>query len=164
MLVTRIFDTSGKYLYFTASTNRGPRSVLPRCPLSSSIDSQRVRYSLVEHLAPPLAPKATKKRSPTQRWRQPDEKKRRRPAAGGARQRPVVQRRAIQEGSLNRSHRPRRTDQRIIALLSSRNYIGLQAGKANTIFVVELCRRLPRHLDRPDLRPFRLKLDLKSGV
>lgn len=151
------FDKSGKYLYFTASTNLGPAISFADL---SGIDHQSTRsvYAAVlrNDLPSPLAPESDEEKvqegdagtgrrgdaaseskpgetkpadKPSDK---PDEKK---PdaAQGGPSAKPPTQKepepvRIDLEG----------IDQRIVALpIPARGFIALQAGKANTIFLVE---------------------------
>jgi len=135
------FDKSGKYLYFTASTNLGPafsfaemsnfphqssrsvyavvlRNDLPS-PLSPESDEEKVKEEKPESAneekkpdaAPPAAPPAA-------------------PAAGGPPQKKAPEPVRIDFEDI---------DQRIIPPpIPSRNFVGLTTGKANTVFLLEL--------------------------
>lgn len=137
------FDKSGKYLYFTASTNLGPAVSFAEM---STIPHQSTRsvYAIVlrNDLPSPLAPESDEEMVREERKEEisnvqkageiPDEKKPDHPPAVPGEKRG------------KRAPNPVRIDldgidQRIIALpIPSRNYTGLAAGKANTIFILEL--------------------------
>ena len=138
-----VFDRSGKYLYFTASTNRGPAigfAEMSTFPHQSS----RSIYAIVlrNDLPSPIAPESDEEKvaeekkdekkdaaAPPAAGDKPDEKKA--DAPGGPR--PPAKKEA----------EPVRIDleaidQRIVALpIPSRNYIDLMAGKANLLYVLE---------------------------
>ncbi|HKQ05191.1 MAG TPA: PDZ domain-containing protein [Blastocatellia bacterium] len=146
------FDRSGKYLYFTASTDLGPqisfadlsafgsqvtrsvyavvlRNDLPS-PLAPESDEEKVQPEKKDEAAPatPAAPAGDKKPGD----QQPEEKKpdaAQGPAAGGPPAKKAVEPVRIDLDGI---------DQRTIALpIPARNYVDLQAGKGNLIYLVE---------------------------
>ena len=136
------FDKSGKYLYFTASTNLGPAFGFAEMSTFPHQSTRNV-YAIVlrNDLPSPLAAESDEekigeeKKGEAKPADKPEEKKPDgAPAAqgGAAATQPKKDPEPVRidfEG----------LDQRIVALpIPPRNYLGLQAGKANTIFVVEL--------------------------
>ena len=118
------FDRDGQYLYFTASTNFGPTT----SGLDMTSDEHDVTRSIYLAVLPnnipsPLAPESDEEKPPEPRT-----------AAGGGR-----------GGSTAADSPPKpvridfdRIQQRIVALpLPARHYIGLRAGKAGTLYVLE---------------------------
>jgi tricorn protease len=132
------FDKNGKYLYFTASTNLGPALSFAEM---STIPHQSTRsvYAIVlrSDLPSPLSPESDEEKVE-------DEKK----VEGGGKtaeeKKPVAAQPApAAKGGMKEPELVRidldGIDQRIVALpIPSRNYTGLVAGKANTIFILEL--------------------------
>jgi tricorn protease len=146
------FDRSGKYLYFTASTNLGPqisfadlsafgsqvtrsvyavvlRNDLPS-PLAPESDEEKVQPEKKDEAAPatPAAPAGDKKPDD----QKPEEKKpdaAQGPAAGGPPAKKAPEPVRIDLDGI---------DQRTIALpIPARNYVDLQVGKGNLIYLVE---------------------------
>jgi len=118
---TAVFDKSGKYLYFTASTNSGPTSGwLDLSSIDRLVTSSVYVVVLKKDQPSPLAP-------------QSDEEK-------------IQEENRPPQGPPDKSREPQRVEidfdgigQRILALpMPARNYIALTAGKAGTIFVQEL--------------------------
>jgi tricorn protease len=133
------FDKSGKYLYFTASTNLGPAFSFAEM---STFPHQSTRsvYAIVlrNDLPSPLAPESDEEK--VQEEKKPAEGAQQ--AAGatpGATPGQADPRAAAQKKEPD----PVRIDfdgidQRIIALpIPSRNFVGLATGKANMIYVLE---------------------------
>ena len=134
------FDKSGKYLYFTASTNVGPSISFADL---SGIATQPTRsvYAVVlrNDIPSPLAPESDEEKI------QPEKKEEPKPAAD----KPADEKKAEEKPAdapkppAKKEPDPVRIDfdgidQRIIALpIPARNFIDLQAGKANTVYVVE---------------------------
>ena len=134
------FDKSGKYLYFTASTNVGPSISFADL---SGIATQPTRsvYAVVlrNDIPSPLAPESDEEKI------QPEKKEEPKPAAD----KPADEKKAEDKPAdapkppAKKEPDPVRIDfdgidQRIIALpIPARNFIDLQAGKANTLYVVE---------------------------
>jgi tricorn protease len=140
------FDKSGKYLYFTASTNLGPAFSFAEM---SNFPHQSTRsvYVVVlrNDLPSPVAPESDEEKIAEEKKDaapadKPEEKKPEGAAAAAGAQasagpggppakKPVEPVRIDLEG----------IDRRIVALpIPARNYLGLNAGKAGTIFVLEL--------------------------
>jgi tricorn protease len=138
------FDKSGKYLYFTASTNLGPAFSFAEMS-NFPYQSTRSVYAIVlrQDLPSPLAPESDEEKVAEEKKEaatggQGDAPKAEAPAAGapagpGAARPPA-----------RRESEPVRIDlegidQRTIALpIPARNYVGLQAGKANLIYLLEV--------------------------
>jgi tricorn protease len=134
------FDKSGKYLYFTASTNIGPSISFADL---SGIATQPTRsvYAVVlrNDIPSPLAPESDEEKI------QPEKKEEPKPAAD----KPADEKKAEEKPAdapkppAKKEAEPVRIDfdgidQRIVALpIPARNFIDLQAGKANTVYVVE---------------------------
>jgi tricorn protease len=132
-----VFDKSGKYLFFTASTDIGPRvfgfdmSSYPHRPTRS------VYVAVLRKTdASPLAPESDEEKTAEDKLAEKKEgdkpQEAAQPAAGAAR-------------PAERKDPPRVTidfdkiSQRILALpIPNRNYVGLIAGKVNTLFVAEV--------------------------
>ena len=62
-----VFDKNGKYLYFTASTDVGPRRAGWTCRATSIRHAQRLRRRCCARTASPLRRRATRKRAKTRR-------------------------------------------------------------------------------------------------
>jgi tricorn protease len=132
------FDRSGKYLYFTASTNLGPAFSFAEM---STFPHQSTRsvYAIVlgSDLPSPLAPESDEEKVQEEKKEEPkpaeksEEKKPETPPPPAARP-PKKEAEPVRidfEG----------IDQRIIALpVPARNFAALAAGKANTIFILEV--------------------------
>ncbi|HET9531072.1 MAG TPA: PDZ domain-containing protein [Blastocatellia bacterium] len=143
------FDKSGKYLYFTASTNLGPAFSFAEMSTFPHQSSRSV-YAIVlrNDLPSPLAPESDEEKV------QEEKKEEDRPAATpdqggekkdeGAQAPAQAQPAAAGPRAPKKEAEPVRIDldgisQRIIALpIPSRNFVGLQAGKAGMIYVLEL--------------------------
>ena len=132
------FDRSGKYLYFTASTNVGPAiSFADLSSLAHQVTRSIYAIVLRDDLPSPLAPESDeekvgaekKEEKPAEKPAEPTaegEKKPEAPAAPPKKAPDPV--RIDLEG----------IDQRIVALpIPPRNLVGLVAGKANTVFILE---------------------------
>src|SRR5262245_38782925 len=141
------FDRSGKYLYFTASTDIGPN--ISFADLSGfGYQSTRSVYAVVlrNDIPSPLAPESDEEKIAEEKKdgatggqgdgakpdEKPDEKKADAQAPAGAPKPPA------------KKEEPTRIDldgidQRIVALpIPARNYLGLTVGKANLIYILEL--------------------------
>lgn len=142
------FDRSGKYLYFTASTNLGPSISFADL---SGIANQPTRsvYTIVlrNDIPSPLAPESDEEKVAEEKKDaaagQPDGAK---PAEKPEEKKPDAQPPAGQAGAAKppaKKDEPTRIDldgidQRIIALpIPTRNYQGLIAGKANLLYILE---------------------------
>ncbi|MEO6723745.1 MAG: PDZ domain-containing protein, partial [Blastocatellia bacterium] len=132
------FDKSGKYLYFTASTDLGPS--ISFADLSGiAHQSTRSVYAVVlrNDIPSPLAPEsdeekiAEEKKDEAAKAVQGEEKKAEAtPPASGAK--PPAKKDEPTRIDLDG------IDQRIVALpIPARNYVGLVAGKANLVYVLE---------------------------
>ncbi len=146
------FDKNGKYLYFTASTNLGPSFSFAEM---STIPFQSTRsvYAIVlrNDLPSPLAPESDEEKVAEEKKDEPkpaakseenkveakpadkpadkaDDKKPAVPASGKPAKKEPDPVRIDFDG----------VDQRVVALpIPPRNYVGLEAGKASTIYVLE---------------------------
>ena len=142
------FDRSGKYLYFTASTNLGPSISFADL---SGIANQPTRsvYTIVlrNDIPSPLAPESDEEKVAEEKKDaaagQPDGAK---PAEKPEEKKPDAQPPAGPAGAAKppaKKDEPTRIDldgidQRIIALpIPTRNYQGLIAGKANLLYILE---------------------------
>ena len=142
------FDRSGKYLYFTASTNLGPSISFADL---SGIANQPTRsvYAIVlrNDIPSPLAPESDEEKVAEEKKDaaagQPDGAK---PAEKPEEKKPDAQPPAGPAGAAKppaKKDEPTRIDldgidQRIIALpIPTRNYQGLIAGKANLLYILE---------------------------
>jgi len=138
------FDKGGKYLYFTASTNLGPAfsfAEMSNFPFQSS----RSVYAIVlrSDQPSPLQPESDEEKVEEKK----DEPKADKPAGekpeGDKPEAPAAPGAAGAKPPAKKAPEPVRIDlegveQRIVALpIPSRNYIGLSAGKANTLYVYE---------------------------
>ena len=138
------FDKSGKYLYFTASTNLGPAFSFAEMSTFSHQSSRNV-YAIVlrNDLPSPIAPESDEEKVT-------EEKKDAAPAAGGEEKKPDAAAPGAQPPAgpgappAKKPVEPVRIDlegidQRIVSLpIPSRNYLGLLAGRPGTVFVLEL--------------------------
>jgi tricorn protease len=117
-----VFDKSGKYLYFTASTNSGPSSGwLDLSSIDRQITSSVYVVVLKKDLPSPLAPQSDEEKIQEEGSRPPS------PPAEKPRE---PQRVDIDFEGINH---------RILALpMPARNYVGLGVGKPGVIFVTEL--------------------------
>lgn len=115
-----VFDRNGKYLYFTASTNRGLSTAwLDMSSQNASATRAVYLVVLASNEASPLAPESDEEKPEAKK---PDEK------PDPKKEAPAVTRVDLD-----------RIDQRILALpLPARNYMGLAAGKTGVLFVTEL--------------------------
>src|SRR6266545_1249195 len=144
-----VFDKSGKYIYFTASTDIGPRvfgfdmSSYPHRPTRS------VYVAVLKKTDPsPLAPESDEEKVAEEK---PSEKKdgategESGGAGEGEKKADVAQAPAGAPKPADKKEPPKVTidfdniSQRILALPPpNRNYVGLAAGKANTLFIIEV--------------------------
>jgi tricorn protease len=135
------FDKNGKYLYFTASTNLGPSFSFAEM---STFPHQSTRsvYAIVlrNDLPSPLAPESDEEKIAEEKKDQakpPDNVEEKKAEAA-----PVAPAAAAKPP--RKEPEPVRIDfegvgQRIVALpVPPRNYLALEAGKANTIYILEL--------------------------
>jgi tricorn protease len=151
------FDKSGKYLYFTASTNIGPAiSFADLSGIAHQSTSSVYAVVLRNDIPSPLAPESDEEKV------QPEKKEEPKPADkpaesgdkkaedGAAEKKPEgAQAAAGAQPPQAPAAPPRKPvepvridfeaiDQRIVALpIPARNYIDLQAGKANNIYIIE---------------------------
>jgi len=140
-----VFDKSGKYIYFTASTDIGPRvfgfdmSSYPHRPTRS------VYVAVLKKTDPsPLAPESDEEKVAEEK---PSEKKEGEStgAGEGEKKADVAQAPAGAPKPADKKEPPKVTidfdniSQRILALPPpNRNYVGLAAGKPNTLFIIEV--------------------------
>ena len=138
-----VFDKNGKYLYFTASTDAGPTtgwldlSIMNR-PVTASV----YLTVLKKDLPSPLAPESDEEKSA-------EEKKPETPEAAGqgSAEKPAESRNGVKGAKEAKAEEKKPTpvqidleniSQRILALpIPARNYIGMWAGKAGTLFLAE---------------------------
>ncbi len=115
-----VFDGSGKYLYFTASTNYGPTaSWLDMSAFDRTVTSSVYLAVLRKDLPSPLAPESDEEKVEAEK----------KPDAANAKKDDKVEVKIDFEG----------IGQRILALpFASRNYSSLAAGKAGTLFAAEV--------------------------
>ena len=128
------FDRSGKYLYFTASTNLGPAFSFAEMS-TFPYQSTRNIYAIVlrNDLPSPLAPESDEEKVVEEKPAEKTEEKK----PGAPPQMPAGARPPKKEAEPVRIDFEG-IDQRIIALpIPARNYIGLEAGKASTLFIIE---------------------------
>lgn len=142
---TPAFDKSGKYLYFTASTNRGPAIGFAEMSTFPHQSSRSV-YAIVlrNDIPSPLAPESDEEKV-TEEKKEGESGK-----AGEGEKKPAdkpdVEKKpeaAAPKPPAKKEAEPIRVDlegidQRIVALpIPSRDFIGLVAGKANLIYLLE---------------------------
>jgi tricorn protease len=140
-----IFDKSGKYIYFTASTDIGPRifgfdmSSYPHRPT-------RNIYLVVlrKDLPSPLAPESDEEKVGEEK-KEGEKKEGGTGGAGEGEKKPEAAAAAVAAKANEKREPPNVTvdfdniSQRILALPPpNRNYVYLSAGKANTLFIIEL--------------------------
>ena len=139
-----VFDKSGKYLYFTASTDIGPR-IFGFDMSSYPLRPTRSVYVCVlkKDLPSPLAPESDEEKvSEEKKELKKDEGKAAdKPDQAGEKKADAA---APKAGDKDKKEPPKvaidfdNIGQRILALpIPARNFVGLAAGKANTLFVVE---------------------------
>ncbi len=128
------FDKSGKYLYFTASTNLGPGFSFAEMSTFPHQSSRSVYVVVLRNDIPsPLAPESDDEKVTESEGAAKTDEKKAEPAQteGGA------------KPPAKKEPEPTRIDlegidQRIIALpVPSRNFLGLLAGKANLVYLLE---------------------------
>jgi tricorn protease len=140
-----VFDKSGKYIYFTASTDIGPRvfgfdmSSYPHRPTRSVYVCV-----LKKDLPSPLAPESDEEKVTEEKkdeGKKDDDKKEDKPADQSGEKKADV---AAAGKPADKKEPPKvaidfdNIGQRILALpIPNRNYVGLVAGKANTLFIAE---------------------------
>jgi tricorn protease len=138
------FDKSGKYLYFTASTDIGPTYWrFGHVVLSAAFDAQRLCGRVQEDLPSPLAPESDEEKLAEDKkdeGKKDDAKPADKPA--DAEKKPETAQAAGRPA--DKKEPPKVTidfdniSQRIIALpIPARNYAGLLTGKAGTLFIAE---------------------------
>ncbi|HKY05418.1 MAG TPA: PDZ domain-containing protein, partial [Blastocatellia bacterium] len=143
------FDKSGKYLYFTASTNLGPAFSFAEMSTFPHQSSRNV-YAIVlrNDLPSPIAPESDEEK--VQEEKKEADKPATTPDQGAEKKDEAAQAPAQAQPGPGGPRPPRREpdpvridlegiSQRIIALpIPARNFVGLQAGKAGMIYVLEL--------------------------
>jgi tricorn protease len=140
-----VFDKSGKYLYFTASTDIGPRvfgfdmSSYPHRPTRSVY-----LCVLRKDLPSPLAPESDEEKDAEEK--KGESKNEDKPAEqSGEKKADVAGAGKPEDKTADKKEPPKVTidfdniSQRILALspISNRNFVGLAAGKAGTLFLLE---------------------------
>ena len=141
------FDKSGKYLYFTASTNLGP-TVSPEGMSNFPHQSSRSVYAIVlrNDLPSPLAPESDEEKVTEATGKPAENPAEKKPDAAPATAdgaKPVEGAKPAETPKPPAKAEPLRIDfddisQRIVALpIPARNFVGLNVGKANTIFLLE---------------------------
>ncbi|HEY9433757.1 MAG TPA: PDZ domain-containing protein [Blastocatellia bacterium] len=139
-----VFDKSGKYIYFTASTDIGPRVFGFDMSSYPHRTTRSVYVTVLKKTDPsPLAPESDEEKVAEEK---PSEKKEgeRGEAGEGEKKADVAQLPAGAPKPADKKEPPKVTidfdniSQRILALPPpNRNYVGLAAGKANTLFIIE---------------------------
>ena len=135
-----VFDAAGTYLYFTASTDAGPSLEADMRSFRQPVSRSVYLVVLPEEEPSPFAPESDEEPVAGDSDDEADE-----PDAPDERARADGQEAPSQEGSeTDDSEVPmvdiewERIDQRILAMpLPARRYVGLQAGKAGTVFALE---------------------------
>lgn len=153
------FDKSGKYIYFTASTNLGPTiSFADLSSMSQQVTRQIYAVVLRNDLPSPLAPESDEEKVVEEKKPQdkPDEDKK------TEEKKPEEKKDDAKKKDVEVRIDFEGIDQRIIALpIPGRNYVGLTVGKANMIYFVEV----PPPGSLPPNAPFGLilhKFDLEK--
>jgi tricorn protease len=136
-----VFDGSGKYLYFTASTNLGPQISFADLSGIAHQSTRSVYAVVLRNDAPsPLAPESDEEKV------QPDAKASDKPAADQAAEKKPEGNQPPPGAAgppAKKAPEPVRIDfegidQRTVALpIPARNYIDVEVGKANLIYIVE---------------------------
>ncbi len=137
------FDASGKYLYFTASTNIGPTNSGLDMSAYPMLSTRSVYLAVLKKTDPsPLAPESDEEKIGGEKPDKPADK----PAEGDkpAEAKPGEKPEEKGEKPAAKKEPPRTVvdmdaiGQRILALpVSERNIAGIMAGKANILFIVE---------------------------
>jgi tricorn protease len=126
-----VFDASGKYLYFVASTDAGPASDFSMMTFDHPVTSILYAIVLRKDLPSPLAPESDEEKAKN------ESAKPAAPAAAadtGAKAAPPRAAAASQEVRIDFDG----IDQRTIAMPApARNYVGLAAGKAGVVILAE---------------------------
>jgi tricorn protease len=133
------FDRSGKYLYFTASTNLGPAFSFAEMS-TFPYQSTRSVYAIVlrNDLPSPLAPESDEEKVAEEKPADKPAEKAEEKKPEAAPQMPAGMRPPKKEAEPVRIDFDL-IDQRILALpIPARNYAGLEAGKAGSLFVLEI--------------------------
>ncbi|MDX2029936.1 MAG: PDZ domain-containing protein [Blastocatellia bacterium] len=139
------FDKSGKYIYFTASTNRGPGIGFAEMSTFPHQSSRSVYVIVLRNDIPsPLAPESDEEKV-TEEKKEPAA-----PANGAKPEEKPQEKKADAAASAGAAKPPAKKepdpvridleaiDQRIVALpIPSRNFIDLSAGKANLVYLLE---------------------------
>jgi tricorn protease len=122
------FDKDGKHLYFTASTDTGPAAAwLDMSSINRPVTRSVYVAVLRKDLPSPLAPESDEEK-PEEAARKPEEAKKAEEAKQAAEKKDADNVRLDVAG----------ISQRILALpIPARNYVGLMAGKAGVLFLVE---------------------------
>ena len=161
------FDRSGKYLYFTASTNLGPAiSFADLSGFGHQPTSTVYAIVLRNDIPSPLAPESDEEKVQPEKKEEPKPAEDK-PAATGEEKKPDAAPATPPAGARPPVKiEPTRIDlegidQRTIALpIPTRNYQGLFAGKANTIYVLEA--PLPGVTTQPGVIVHRYDLDKRK--
>ena len=137
------FDESGKYLYFTASTDVGPTiGWLDLSSINRPVTRSVYLMVLRKDLPSPLAPESDEEKvgDAKPEGGKPDSDAAGKKTENGA---PADKDKAVAKKDPMKDKEPVRIDivdisQRILSLpMPARNYVGLQAGKAGTIYIAE---------------------------
>jgi tricorn protease len=128
-----VFDRGGKYLFFTASTDIGPTTGwLDMSSFNRPVTRSVYVAVLGKDLPSPLAPESDEEKG--------EERQTPQPAAGSH---ATTAEKPAEKGKEKKEPAPVRIDfenldQRVLALpIPARNYVGLQAGKTGTLFLLE---------------------------
>lgn len=124
-----VWDRGGKYLYFTASTDSGP-AIQPDIQSGGRTDSSSIYLIVLSKADPsPFAPESDEEKAP-------EEKKADAPKPNG--EKPAAPKAAEVKIDFDNIL------QRVLALpMPPRQYVGLQAGKAETLFALESPASVP---------------------
>ena len=132
-----VFDRSGKYLFFTASTNLGPGFSFAEMSTFPHNSSRSVYVAVLRSDLPsPLSPESDEEKLP-------DEKDAKKDAAKDEKDKKGKKDEGKEGEKKEEKPEPVKVDlegldQRILALpIPSRDYVGLRAGKAGRLFVLE---------------------------
>ncbi|HYL98374.1 MAG TPA: PDZ domain-containing protein, partial [Blastocatellia bacterium] len=136
------FDGSGKYIYFTASTNIGPTTGwLDMSSFGHPVNRSAYLVVLQKGQPSPLAPESDEEKAAPAEGSSPAPDAAQKPAGAGGEKKDAG---AAAGGSKDQKKEPEpvkidfeRISQRILALpLPPRNYIGMLAGKAGTAYLL----------------------------
>jgi tricorn protease len=124
------FDKNGKYLYFTASTDVGPMAAGSMASFNRAATSSVYLIVLAKDDPSPLAPESDDEKDAAAKKEEDKDKE--------------GQKDKDKENKEKKKEPPKVTidleniDQRIVALpMPNRNYVGLYAGKAGTVYLLE---------------------------